>query len=162
MGNQAGDVLEVGLQRLRESARPEIEQRLTVIESLRHGRAGRSGPERPVAGGAERGAPVGWLALDPRLRRSREAARRLNGLLESQQRPSEAGRAAALLASLRYELRRQPAPVSASSPAGTHGVLRARTHDALRVGTHGVLRVGTHGALRAAATRAARAGAAGR
>jgi CheY-like chemotaxis protein len=110
-GNQAGDALEVGLQRLRETARPEIEQRLTVIESCVA--AWQAGPVpddlwQVARRAAHQLAGSLWVLG---FEGAGEPARRLNGLLECQPRSSEAGPAAELLAALRHELGRQPAPV---------------------------------------------------
>jgi CheY-like chemotaxis protein len=116
--NQTVDSLEADLQRLWETSRPEIEQRLAVIESCVAAWQTDPVPDDEWQT-AERAAhrlagALGILGFEG----AGNAARRLNRLLGSQQRPSEAHHAAELLAALRHELGRQtaPRPAESSSP----------------------------------------------
>jgi CheY-like chemotaxis protein len=117
--NLAGDSLEAGLQRLRETARPEIEQLLAVIESCDV--VWQTGPMpddqwQTAQRAAHRLAgSLGVLGFEE----AGEVALRLNRLFHCQQRPGEASLATELLATLRHELGRQlaPLPVEPAAPA---------------------------------------------
>jgi CheY-like chemotaxis protein len=115
--DEVGDPLEAGLERLRDASRPELAQRLSVID--RCIAAWQAGPVEVAlwqAGRREAHRLAGSLGMLG-FTGGTEVARRLNDLFQGEQSPAAAGRAAELLAALHRELAGPPAPVPADPSA---------------------------------------------
>jgi CheY-like chemotaxis protein len=108
------DPLELDMQRLRETAQPEIERRLQVIEDyVVVWKRGQLAPERMWAAQREAHRLVGSLGMLG-FEGATNIARRLDRVLKTS---SQAEPAAELLAALRSELARPPVPEAEASPS---------------------------------------------
>jgi CheY-like chemotaxis protein len=110
------DPLELDMQRLRETAQPEIERRLQVIEDyVVVWKGGQLAPDRMWAAQREAHRLVGSLGMLG-FEGATDLARRLDRILRTS---AQADPAIELLAALRREVARGPAPEEEAPPVGS-------------------------------------------